>query len=58
MTGEGPKSIGETEVGDDGRFGLDAPGLEVLALRGERLALRLTFADGSAAEGFVSVVDF
>jgi hypothetical protein len=58
MTGEGPKIIGETDVADDGRFALDAPGLEVLALKGERLTLRLKFADGSAAEGFVSVADF
>jgi hypothetical protein len=53
-----PSHLGDAAVGEDGRFKVAAPGLELEAWKGGRLALRVQTEDGKCAEGFVSVAAF
>jgi hypothetical protein len=55
ITARGREMLGETHLGDHGKFRLSAPGLEVQSWTGGRLVLRVETANGQAAEGYVSV---
>lgn len=55
VTARGREMLGETGLGDLGKFRLSAPGLEVQSWTGGRLVLRVEAASGRAAEGYVSV---
>src|SRR5262249_24116506 len=54
----GVEKLGETTLGPDATFGLNAPGLEVQSWKGGRLVLQVRSADDRWAEGFVSVAAF
>ncbi|MER9254553.1 hypothetical protein NKI59_22595 [Mesorhizobium sp. M0598] len=58
ITTEGPRKLDDVDLAADGSFTASAPDLEVQSWKGRRLVVRVEAADGSVAEGFVSLAAF
>lgn len=53
-----PTLLTTTRLAPDGAFTITAPGLELAAMRGGRLVIRVEDSRGRIAEGFVSIASF